>query len=125
MTDPLTILYEHISASSAMDYEYDADGNKVWLNADGHRHRVDGPAFVEDSGTYQSWWIDGERHREDGPAVEYLDGGRADTYWLDNTKMKKEDWLKDPRVQRVLALKKLENKNIKDDDFLRTFGSVL
>jgi len=44
---------------------------------------------------------------------------------LEDRIMSKGKWLQDPSVQRVLALKKLENKDIKDDDFLRTFGGVL
>jgi len=49
----------------------------------------------------------------------------AAMYVLDNNQLTKEEWLKDARVQRALRIKKLEDKEIKDDDFLRTFGDVL
>ncbi len=53
------------------------DGNKVWHNAKGQLHRVDGPAREFASGT-KMWYLNGECHRENGPAVEYADGTK---YW--------------------------------------------
>jgi hypothetical protein len=52
-----------------------ANGDKVWYNHDGSRHRVDGPA-VEDANGHKEWWVDGKLHRLDGPAVEFADGDK-------------------------------------------------
>jgi len=48
-----------------------------------------------------------------------------EVYALDDNRMSKHSWLKDARVQKALKFKKLEDKETKDDDFLRTFGGVL
>lgn len=79
--------------------------NVEWRNADGERHREDGPA-QEDSQTIrwyeddllhrvdgpaitradgqQVWYEDGERHRVDGPAVVYLDG--SEEWWINGVR---------------------------------------
>ena len=44
-------------------------GEKVWRNAAGDLHRLDGPAVVSSKGTLE-WWVNGVRHRLDGPAIE-------------------------------------------------------
>ena len=46
----------------------DADGNKLWYNNQGQRHREDGPAWEDVNGD-KAWFINDELHREDGPAV--------------------------------------------------------
>ena len=145
MTDPLTILYESLSDNPEQNPVTNMQGDKVWLNKIGLPHREDGPAIIRKGGT-KEWKIDGRFHREDGPAIERPDGTKewfkhndrhredgpavesangSSEYWLEDRIMSKGKWLQDPSVQRVLALKKLENKDIKDDDFLRTFGGVL
>jgi len=121
MTDPLTVLYENLSSDN--HYELDENGDKVWLDKDGLKHREDGPAFVGSTHGFRSWWIHGKRHNEYGPAIIYTNGKKV--YALDNEKISEQEWLKDSRVQRALNFKKLENKDIKDDDFLRTFGSIV
>jgi len=142
MIDPLTILYEQIK-NPQVDYK----GDLRWYNEKGERHRLDGPAFISKDGKREEWYVNGEKHREDGPAVEYLDAnyrewwirgklhredgpavmtdnGR-DSYYLNHHLKAKSEWLKDARVQRALKIKELENKDIKDDDFLRKFGEVI
>jgi len=68
-------------------------------------------------------------HRTDGPAIEcinYLTGEvTSKQYALHGNLMNEEEWLKDPLVQREFKFKKLEDKETKDDDFLRTFGDIL
>ena len=54
--------------------------NRVWLNKDGKRHRVDGPACEYPSGD-KYWHFNGKLHRVDGPAVEYAYG---DKHWYLN-----------------------------------------
>ena len=44
-----------------------------YLNREGKRHRLDGPA-VEYTNGHKGWYIEGKRHRTDGPAVEYVSG---------------------------------------------------
>ena len=48
-------------------------GAKTWENADGERHREDGPALIFTDGT-QWWYQNGLLHREDGPAQIWVDG---------------------------------------------------
>jgi len=57
----------------------DWDGSKVWRNADGALHRLDGPAAVGPTGS-TAWWLDGLRHRLDGPAVTREDDGYNSWY---------------------------------------------
>ncbi|GAA1774197.1 hypothetical protein GCM10009810_34040 [Nostocoides vanveenii] len=74
----------------------------VYRDADGHRHRVDGPAVVTSTGKTRwfrhgilhrldgpayanpgavaKWFVDGRRHRLDGPAVVHSQGHRQ--WWL-------------------------------------------
>ena len=54
-------------------YITDAEGNKIWKNSNGQRHRVDGPAIERANGS-KFWYFKGMRHRVDGPAIEYADG---------------------------------------------------
>ena len=44
------------------------DGTIEYRNAEGQRHRADGPAVTRPDG-YQAWWLSGKLHRADGPAV--------------------------------------------------------
>ena len=44
------------------------DGTIEYRNAEGKRHRADGPAVTRPDG-HQEWWLNGKRHRADGPAV--------------------------------------------------------
>ena len=51
----------------------DEDGNVIYRNGKGQRHREDGPAFEGKDGT-KEWWVNGQPHREDGPAYMEADG---------------------------------------------------
>jgi len=97
------------------------DGTLEWFKKN-VRHREDGPA-IEYSNGDKYWWIKNGQHREDGPAVIRTDGTKG--WWLDDKKYTEDQWLKDERVQKALAFKKLEDKGTTDDDFLRTFGKLL
>ena len=58
----------------------DGNGNTVWHNEKGQRHRLDGPAMEFTDGS-KTWWVCGNLHRIDGPAVESSSG---DKYWYVN-----------------------------------------
>jgi hypothetical protein len=52
----------------------DDDGGHVWRLQDGTKHRVDGPAQVNSSGSV-FWYYNGKLHRTDGgPAASWIDG---------------------------------------------------
>ena len=51
--------------------EIDANGDKVWRNAQGQVHNEDGPAVIYQSGS-QYWYIHGKFHRENGPSDEWM-----------------------------------------------------
>ena len=53
----------------------DENGDRIWKNKEGIRHRKDGPACEWNNGS-KSWWINNERHRLDGPAIERKDGSK-------------------------------------------------
>jgi hypothetical protein len=89
------------------------EGNKVWTNSEGQRHRLDGPAVLYPNGCeywYQFghlhrddgpaviipnrkvfWYQYGQRHREDGPAVIY--NNRYSEYYIKSVKYSKDSWL--------------------------------
>ena len=98
---PLQILaekYVQMHQESASSPKIDSAGNKIWRNANGEPHRLDGPAFEYADGSKawcingwchrldgpaiinangnKQWWIDGKRHRLDGPAAEWADGDK-------------------------------------------------
>ena len=54
----------------------DLDGDKIWYNDKGERHRENGPACEFNDG-YSAWYIHDKPHREDGPAVEFEDGSKS------------------------------------------------
>jgi hypothetical protein len=56
-------------------------GNKVWKNAQGQHHRLDGPAYEGADGS-KSWWINNKRHRLDGPAEEWPNGTKL--WWIND-----------------------------------------
>ena len=58
--------------------EIDKSGTKLYLNDEGERHRLDGPA-VEDSNGTKFWRINGNSHRNIDPSEEWSNGGK---YWL-------------------------------------------
>jgi len=153
MTDPLTILYETLQSNPYTNLW----GDKIWMNDEKEKHRLDGPAVIMATGT-KEWWVNGERHREGGPAVEHANGNTewwindkvhredgpairvvkdflivrrhsvypvTNLYFLDDLLISEEDWKADARVKKALVIKKLEDKETKDDDFLRTFGEVI
>ncbi len=65
------------------------NGSKKWYK-DGRLHRLDGPAVVFFNG-YIEWRIEGKLHREDGPAVVFAGGNKQ--WWLnDYLYQTKEDW---------------------------------
>lgn len=58
---------------SGMTRTVSSVGTIIYRNADGDRHREDGPAAIYANGN-QYWYKNGECHREDGPAIVYADG---------------------------------------------------
>lgn len=65
----------------------DSQGNKFWLNAQGQKHRIGGPAIEWFNGD-KVWRVNGKHHREDGPAVEGING---DKYWYIHDKLHRLD----------------------------------
>lgn len=116
--DPLTILYEAIKKNPHVQM----DGTTVWVDDQGKAHREDGPAIIYKSGA-EIWCIHGKKHRLDGPA--YITKKGNEFYFLDDSQVPEYEWLSDARVIKAHRIKKLEDKEIKDDDFLRTFGKIL
>jgi len=53
--------------------EIDIYGTKMWRNAKGQLHRLDGPASEWVNGS-KRWYEDGRLHRLDGPAVVFFNG---------------------------------------------------
>jgi len=81
-----------------------------------------------DSYISKFWFINDNLHRVDGPAVVWYDKAGEiinEEYYINDLELSKQKWEQDPEVKRILDFKKLEDKGTKDDDFLRTFGSVL
>ena len=56
------------------------NGNRYWLNKDGHLHCEHGPAFEGANGS-KEWYLNGQLHRKDGPAFE---GANGHKYWFLN-----------------------------------------
>jgi hypothetical protein len=68
----------------------DKHGTKYWYDADGKKHRDNGPAVEWSDG--DMWWYKyGLRHRDDGPAVERANGPKE--WWLNNRYLTFEKWL--------------------------------
>ena len=90
MMKPLQILsekYVRMHQESTGGPEIDANGNKIWRNANGQYHRLDGPAVIKADGT-KGWYVNGKRHRLDGPAIEWADG---DKLWYVNGELHRLD----------------------------------
>ena len=89
------------------------------------------PQYLNDTNTYQDrqWWVKNRQHNLYGPCYIkkniVLDTILQKGYSIEDEPMSKEEWEKDPRVIRANNIQKLDNPNIKDDDFLRTFGDIL
>ena len=83
----MTLSKEDFCAALTLRREVDDYGTVRWFNADGVRHRVDGPAVTNSFGT-KRWYLNGERHRTDGPAIEFSDGTK---YWYLNGRLHRED----------------------------------
>ena len=67
----------------------DIDGFKVWYNAKGKLHRLDGPAIEQPNGT-KAWYVNGERHRLDGPAIEHAGGHKE--WFVNDAQLSKEQF---------------------------------
>jgi len=100
----------------------DSDGRVSWM-LNGKTHRIDGPAYENNSAKY--WYLHGKLHREDGPAVEYSDGSMLwylndiryltqDEYINARNAMKKKSLTKDfvpmPIIMASNAFVKLVNE---------------
>jgi len=63
--------------------EVDDHGNVCYFNSKNQRHRLDGPAIEDASGT-KEWWVNNKIHRLDGPAIIWTNG---ENYWCLNDKL--------------------------------------
>lgn len=90
------------------------NGNKVWRNEHGKRHRTDGPA-VEWADGDKAWYLNGKLHRTDGPAVEGADGGK---WWYLNGKRHRADG---PAIERADGYKEwwVNGKELTEAEFNR------
>ena len=73
--------------------EIDRNGNKIWRNSIGQKHREDGPAVEKYNGA-MAWYVNGKLHREDGPALVNVDGHfhfGIEKKWLINGTLHRED----------------------------------
>jgi len=82
----------------------DRFGNRVWVNSEDERHRLDGAA-VEWCNGDKEYWVNGKRHRLNGPAIEYKNGER---YWYKEGKIDREDG---PAVEDPILKVKVWFKN--------------
>jgi len=84
----------------------------VYLNAEGKRHRIYGPAYISQKYDIEEWWKDGKRHRDDGPAYRHKDnkvwffegvlhrldgpavheGGGPKQYWIMGERMSEKEY---------------------------------
>ena len=112
----MRILSEKIMSTeqveSETDYvfcEVDKYGSKKYYNAEGQRHREDGPA-VEYSNGDKEWFLNGKLHREDGPAKEF----KANKYWYINDERHREDG---PAIEYAYGDKSwyLNNKKVTEE----------
>ena len=71
------------------------DGTREWKNANGERHREDGPAIEWANGS-RNWFINGIAHRVDGPSYEDVNGYSE---WWKHGKLVRKEW----HVQGVLT----------------------
>jgi hypothetical protein len=76
----------HRDNGPAVEY---TDGTNGWYQH-GKLHRDDGPAYEYTSGR-KEWFQHGKYHREDGPAVEWADGEHW--WWLNHIHMSFDEWL--------------------------------
>ena len=51
----------------------EANGTRVYRNAQGQLHREGGPAIIATHGS-EFWYYNGQKHRTDGPAVIWANG---------------------------------------------------
>ena len=71
----------YISEDEIVVYQLSGDYRYiVYLNDNGQRHRLDGPAYEGADGS-KEWYVNGQAHRADGPAIEWASGGK---YWFVN-----------------------------------------
>lgn len=71
------MLLKHPPISAGFTGQKIYDDSEIWY-LNGRYHRIDGPAFVDDSG-FVAWWAHGRRHRMDGPAL-VSGNGRVEYY---------------------------------------------
>lgn len=87
----------------------------VYLNKEGKRHRIYGPAYMSKKYNIEEWWKDGKRHREDGPAYTHnnntvwffedklhrldgpavVEGGGPKQYWIMGQRMSEKEYNKE------------------------------
>lgn len=77
------------------------DNAEIWY-LDGMYHRLDGPAYSDNTG-FAAWWVHGRRHRTDGPALITGDG-------------RVEYYINDEEIKSARTYQKLTGMS--DDDLL-------
>lgn len=68
-------------------YNPDNKLDEVYLNKEGKKHRVYGPAYISHRYNYEEWCINGEYHRVGGPALKHKDS----EFWLQHGKLHRLD----------------------------------
>lgn len=110
-----------------MNPGYRLNNNKfdtVYLNKEGKRHRLFGPAYISEVYDMEIWYKDGEYHREDGPAIRHkgtfwwfkegkphnlygpavIAGGEPARYYIEGVKLSPKEYKKeiDRRIKKGL-----------------------
>jgi len=87
----------------------------IYLNTEGKRHRIYGPAYVSQKYNIEEWWKDGIRHRIGGPAYIHnnnmvwfvdgvlhrldgpavLEGGGPKQYWIEGKRLSPKEYKKE------------------------------
>lgn len=95
MANPADFNTASVNSSASDSVMRIEDGNKIWRNANGERHRTDGPAIEWESGS--KWWcLNDQLHRTDGPAVEGADGSKE--WYLNDKRLTEQAFNKHPLV---------------------------
>lgn len=61
--------------------------DEVYLNSEGKKHRIYGPAYVSHVYQYEEWCLNGEYHRVGGPAIKHKNA----EFWYQNGKLHRLD----------------------------------
>jgi hypothetical protein len=97
-------------------YQWNVHGDDVvYLNKEGKKHRIYGPAYISINYDIEIWYKEGEYHRLDGPAIKHkksfiwykegklhrldgpavIEGGGPKQYWIDGRRLSPKEYKKE------------------------------